>query len=560
MTERESLQISGDDPNRRDSTDPRDIRIQKLEAENAGMCVRRQRSAAQRSVFFETFPPSPADLLRKLKMAKHVLLKLDAKMKATKTASLADAAAPLLCPVCGFDVRAGAERGTEEEEILVKVEEDMRVSRASRRAPPPSPSSATSASVVPRPVSPRSVSPPTAARPTPRSAVPPRSPPKATLTRLPWRAVFVLVEWLPSAAARQCLALTCQEWARNVRFWARASGRAMRLGLCLKNEEVDYCRGLMQLRTYQREMEKAHVISEDESRLLFANADTLERLSSILLRDLHERFAEWKPGDSVCDVFLIAVQGLRVYASYYANYEVMLPDTMALVRVRPEFGRLVPTLRAQRRLRDLSTLLRSPLDRIESYRVLVSLLQEGAKPPHADAAILQQAATALADAVALMNEARVAKESAVALSKTLSSVRDLPALRTNRDFVELRLLREEECVRVLRGRAGKAVRLILLNTCLVMAVHASRTDLKSWRCDQVFDLPQVVKAEKSAPNVFAFASPDKTFSFQCATEASADSWVRVLRNVDISGGALDKPPKKSISRFATLTKTLRSTK
>ncbi len=136
----------------------------------------------------------------------------------------------------------------------------------------------------------------------------------------------------------------------------------------------------------------------------------------------------------------------------------------------------------------------------------------------------------------------------------------MTALRTNRDFVELRLLREEECVRVLRGRGNKTVRLVLLNTCLVVAVHASRTDLKSWRCDQVFDLAHVARAEKTAPAVFAFVAPDKTFTFQCASEAAADGWVRALRTVDTSAGALDKPRKKSVSRFATLTKTLRSTK
>ena len=215
--------------------------------------------------------------------------------------------------------------------------------------------------------------------------------------------------------------------------------------------------------------------------------------------------------------------------------------------------------RAQGRLRDLQELLRSPISRIESYRVLISLLVENAPPGGADAALLQQASAAMADALALMNEARAAKESAVALSKTLSSVRDLPALRTNRDFVELRLLREEECARLVRGRGSKPVRLILLNTCLIMAVHAARTDLRSWRCDQVFDLAQVVRAEKTAATAFAFASPDKTYTFQCVSEASAEAWVRILRSVDLSGGPLGKP-KKAASRFATLTKTLRTTK
>ena len=266
-------------------------------------------------------------------MAKHLLLKLDAKMKAAKAAPVETG--PVLCPVCGFDVRAGSEHAAEEEEILVRVEEDMRASRASRRPPPTL--SGGGATAVPRPASPRAASPP-AARPAPRTprgaaAISAASAAATTarpplLTRLPPRAVFVLIEALQSGAARQSLALANREWASNVRFWAGPSGRATRLALCLKNEEVDYCRGLGQLRAYQRELDKARAASEDESQLLFANAETLLRLSSILLRDLHDRFTDWKAGDSVCDVFLIAVQGLRVYATYYANYEVMLPGAL----------------------------------------------------------------------------------------------------------------------------------------------------------------------------------------------------------------------------------------
>ncbi len=508
---------------RRDSEDERDVRIKKLEADNA-------------------------ELLRKLKRAKQLLIKLDEKRKAAKQAVRSQPEV-LVCPVCGFDLHHDGGRQAEEEELLTRVEEDMRVSRASRR-PPPS-------------LSPRSASPPPSSK-SPRQAVPRPAPVVAIarvhLTKLPFRVVCLVLEYVAaSQAGRLSLALLNREWSRNVRLFVRGNGRSTRLASCLKNEEIDYLRGLEQLLTYRTAMEKAQVISGDESKLLFSNADTLARLSSILLRDLHERFAEWKPGDTVCDVFLIAVQGLRVYSSYYANNEVMLPGILALLKQKPDYARVVQTTRTQKKLSDLAGLLRSPLDRIDSYRVLISLLMEATPAGHADEPILAQVSAAMADALSLMNETRVAKEASVALSKTLGSVRDLPALRTNRDFVELRLLKDEECVRMARGRAHKPVRLILLNTCLVMATLVSRGDGKTWKCDQVFELSQVVKAEKSSAAVFGFATPDKSYAFQCPTEAGADGWVRALRHVDASAAAV-AAKKKPASRFATLTKTLRSTK
>jgi hypothetical protein len=129
-----------------------------------------------------------------------------------------------------------------------------------------------------------------------------------------------------------------------------------------------------QLLVYKKELNLAR---EDD---VFCNVHTLLSLSLILTRDLSERFVEWKAGDSIADVFLIAVQGLRCYAAYYANFEVVLPMSMAQLRQKPEFVSSLAQIRLANHLGDLTALLKCPLDRVESYRVFGALLKEHSRP------------------------------------------------------------------------------------------------------------------------------------------------------------------------------------
>ncbi len=165
--------------------------------------------------------------------------------------------------------------------------------------------------------------------------------------------------------SRSALRQANKEWARQATLFKK-NERSTRLALCFYLEELEYRKKLRDVLVYKADLQSR--LSSEESGVLFANTQTLLALSSILTRDLHGRFCEWRATDSIVDVFLIAVQGLRCYASYYSNYEVLLPITMARLKQKGEFVSAVNIVRPKHRLGELAVLLKCPLERIDSVR------------------------------------------------------------------------------------------------------------------------------------------------------------------------------------------------
>ena len=151
------------------------------------------------------------------------------------------------------------------------------------------------------------------------------------LYNLPLRVVSVLVELL-LPAERQALARTCQVWARNLRFCAGSAGQAFKLGLRLKNSMVEYGWRLAQLLTYQGELCEAHIITAQQSQLLFGNLAILKELNDLARRVLYVRVSNWAAGDSVLDLVAIEAEGLQVLALYHANYKVVAQGLLDVVR------------------------------------------------------------------------------------------------------------------------------------------------------------------------------------------------------------------------------------
>ncbi len=362
--DRESLIISANDPNRSvlPSANVKDLLIAKLEAENK-------------------------DLLQKLKKAKALLIKLDAKMKQAKQEERVRCEA--VCPVCGF---ASFEReqqdALQESLVLSKLQEDVRQSRASRRpASPRTPPSANlhqqqqQQSVQARQIffffffclfvflSFSKIPSPRRAMVVDRSprvaasmivATPPGL--KVVFTNLPFRVVFLIVDFVGQQHSAH-LALLNKEWAKNVALF-KAHHQSTRLALSFYTEELEYRKKLQELIVYKKEFEL--LMTSDELSLVFSNVETLMTLSNILVKDLNERFGDWKAIDSIAEVFAIAVQGLRCYATYYANFEVILPEKQQ--EIRQKFNAQWNQIRTANNLRDIASLQKSPVERIDSVR------------------------------------------------------------------------------------------------------------------------------------------------------------------------------------------------
>lgn len=500
MDARESLIVNHDDPNKR-VDDPKDELIKKLEAENQ-------------------------ELRKKLRMAKTLLVKLDGRLKAQKKAQ-----APLPpCPVCGTLLGQGRPNAAEEEKVIASVEDNVRASRASRR---PHPEAVRIVQTSP---------PPPPARPSSMSR-------KVYFTGLPFRFVFLLWRYVEGTKALQNLAMCNKEWARNARLCRRFE-RPMRLYLSLYDEERLYQRRLEIILRYKDALEKAQMCSELEINGIFANVEMLLRLSCISTAEFRDRFQDIKPGDSAADVMLIICQGLRVYATYYANFEVTLPRVMAQCKQRRDFLQLVSQVQVTTRDKDLVTLLKTPVERIESYRVMLSLLLDSSTAKE-DLGTLQNASTAMDTAIRLMNETCASKEAAVALSDSLSKIKDLPALRTNLNVVELRLVMDGELVKV--ARRNKNVRLVLLNTCLIIAIPSKTSE---WKCDGVIDCSQIDGVQKLSPTTFSFTTPDKSWSFQASSETYCSEWVAAFSQTKKGGGGGGASVVSTSPRKKTLFNTL----
>jgi hypothetical protein len=175
-----------------------------------------------------------ADLMDKLRRAKALLIKLDAKMKLAKEGKRENT--PFSCPACGFS--ADLHSKEEDDQVLKKVHEDIRASRVSRVAvtmPPP------------QKMSPRANRGNAPGQSSPRRLVGP--PPEIChFSRLPFRAVFVLADFCDT---RSLGALSCanREWKTNVLLF-KQNDHAIRLGLGFYYEEQKYRLQLQQVWIY----------------------------------------------------------------------------------------------------------------------------------------------------------------------------------------------------------------------------------------------------------------------------------------------------------------------
>ena len=119
------------------------------------------------------------------------------------------------------------------------------------------------------------------------------------------------------------------------------------------------------------------IVPQDQFIKLFGNIDVLKGMSDVLLKDLQDRYTDWKDDTSqIGDVMVRVSPMFRLFSSYAENFEENFSKENVLQKLRDKYPKFKeatedfhkkPNLNGQQ----ISSLFLEPVQRLTRYKILL---------------------------------------------------------------------------------------------------------------------------------------------------------------------------------------------